>query len=80
MAEKMSVEEFFERVRKGEFMGATVTIVAKPITFTVEEAGPDDVWDEGSADRWFVGNDSLGLYEDYVSDVDHLVVAPKEGA
>jgi hypothetical protein len=70
----MSPEEFFERARKGEFMGAEVIIVNKPIVFTVEESQMDD-WAEGG--EWYVGDDNHGLYESYVDDIDHLVVKEK---
>jgi hypothetical protein len=69
----MSPEEFFERARKGEFMGAEVTVVDKPTTFTVKESQEDD-WDDLA---WYVGDDVYALYEGYADRVDHLVVKEK---
>lgn len=68
---KLSVEEFFERARKGEFMGAEVTIIQRPIVLTVKESQEDD-WSEGD---WYVGDDAFALYEGYTDDVDHLIVS-----
>ena len=76
-AEKMSPKEFFERARKGEFMGAQVTVVDKPIVFTVETSELEDgAWDD-EVPAWFVGDDKYGLWEDYADTVDHLIVKEK---
>jgi hypothetical protein len=74
--EKLSPEEFFERARKGEFMGAQVTIVPKPIVFIVKESELEDaVW--GDDARWFVGDDNFGMWEDCCDTFDHLIVKEK---
>jgi hypothetical protein len=73
MSEKLSAEEFFERARKGEFLGAEVTVIQKPIVLTVKESQEDD-WLEGD---WYVGDDDFALYEGYTDDVDHLIVKEK---
>ena len=68
----LSPEEFFERARKGEFMGAEVTVVDKPVTFAVEESTDESPFtDDG---EWYVGDDSHGLYEGYCDTVDYLIV------
>ena len=77
-AEKLtlSVEEFFRRVRAGEFMGDEVTIIPKPIVFTIKESQRDDWGFE--TDEWYVGDDDHALYEAYAEDVQHITVTKKE--
>ena len=72
MTEKMSPEEFFERARKGEFMGAEVTIIDKPVTFAIEESTDESPFtDDG---EWYVGDGNHGLYEGYTDRVLHVIV------
>lgn len=71
MAEKMNMEEFFERARKGEFLGAKVTMVLEPIVFTVKESDEDPL-----VGGWYVADEpsGIGVYEGYNEDVDYLIV------